>query len=126
MDGYTGTHLERCTRRADMAEALRSGLTIDAVMKLYRVSKTTVVTACEENGVEPTGRMPRLPSPAFCVVLANLQNTDDSLAAIADRLGCDPSWVSQIQKRAIDGGLLFDRWAGESDGGSAAGIVKRF
>ena len=111
---YKGTHAERCTRRADMAAALRSGMSIDAVMKLYRVSKTTIVTACEENGVEV--RMPRLPSPAFIAVLAAFQNTTDDLATIARRLGCDPSWLSQIQKRAIDGGLRFARWQEEPDG----------
>ena len=98
---------EKRERRANMAALVKAGWTIAAVANHFGVCELTVKEACRQAGV-PITKLPRGQTPASALdILADLQNTDDTIAQIAERRSRTPSSVREILSRGRHHGLLF-------------------
>ena len=107
------SHFEREIRRQKIAAAIRAGSPVAEVMATYGVSKTTLATACEENGVKLPRPKPHGLYPSTYAAIAQLQNTDDPISEIAKRTRHERQRVDEILATAVEKEVRFFRLTGE-------------
>lgn len=104
------THRDARERRRRMAVAVSSGREVAEVAEAFEVSAETVRAACVECGV-PVPRQPctsvrgEVARPRTLAIIADLLNTGDACAAIAERHGVTRAWVSGLANRCIEAGI---------------------
>ena len=98
---------EKRERRCNMSALVKAGWTVAAVADRFGMCEGSVKGACRQAGVD-IPRMPRGPTPASALaIIADLQNTDDTIAEIAERRSRHESSVREVLSRCRKEGLLF-------------------
>ena len=98
---------EKHERRANMSALVKAGWTLSAVADRFGMCEGSVEEACRQAGVA-IPRMPLGPTPASALaILADLQNTDDTIAQIAERRSRHESSVREVLSHGRKEGLLF-------------------
>lgn len=101
-----GHHQQRAVLRHRLASLVENGATAAEAADEEGVSRSMVYDACHEHGVRIVrAPMNRRNSIKPFEVLALLQNTKLSLAAIARDLGCSRQHVHQIAAKARAAGI---------------------
>lgn len=97
------THQERHDRRKAIADAVRSGKTIEATSRQFKVTVTTVKGACKAFDVTWPDTEKRVDSLAIVGAL----QAGAKVAAVAAQFCVSRQYVSEVRKRAIEAGVTF-------------------
>lgn len=100
------THPERAKRREKIIKALRRGDRSADVAREFGLSSATIRAIARDEGIA----QPQAQTPVGAWrVLAELLNTTDTQAAIAERLGVAPQYVGAIKRKAAECGIKLRR-----------------